>query len=129
MWGGCVERSCERSGRRTVVDVDLEKFLDRVNHDIPIDRQCTGIEDAEIIRLIRAYLNDGTMSDGMVLDRYQGTLQGGPMNPLLANLMLDEVDNVLEEHLNFSTHPCGPACRVLWEGVGRASGSSLSRWS
>ena len=58
----------------------------------------SGIDDAGIIRLIRAYLNSGIMSDGVVLERYQGTPQGGPLSPLLANVMLDEVDKVLEEH-------------------------------
>lgn len=87
-----------QSGRKIVVDVDLEKFFDRVNHDILIDRLQKRIEDAEVIRLIRAYLNSGIMSDGVVLERYQGTPQGGPLSPLLANVMLDEVDKVLEKH-------------------------------
>jgi RNA-directed DNA polymerase len=80
-----------------VVDVDLEKFFDRVNHDILIDRLRKRIDDAGIIRLIRAYLNSGIMSDGVVLERYQGTPQGGPLSPLLANVLLDEVDKVLEK--------------------------------
>ena len=87
-----------QSGRRIVVDVDLEKFFDRVNHDILIDRLRKRIDDAGILRLIRAYLNSGIMSDGVVLARYQGTPQGGPLSPLLANVMLDEVDQVLEKH-------------------------------
>ncbi|WP_246099057.1 reverse transcriptase domain-containing protein, partial [Tepidimonas thermarum] len=61
-----------QSGRKIVVDVDLEKFFDRVNHDILIDRLRKRIDDAGIIRLIRAYLNSGIMSDGVVLERYQG---------------------------------------------------------
>ena len=87
-----------QSGRRIVVDVDLEKFFDRVNHDILIDRLKKRIDEAGIIRLIRAYLNSGMMSHGVVLERYQGTPQGGPLSPLLANVMLDEVDKVLEQH-------------------------------
>ncbi len=87
-----------QSGRRIVVDVDLEKFFDRVNHDILIARLRKRIADAGIIRLIRAYLNSGIMSDGVVLERYQGTPQGGPLSPLLANVLLDEVDKVLERH-------------------------------
>ena len=87
-----------QTGRKIVVDVDLEKFFDRVNHDILIDRLRKRIDDTGIIRLIRAYLNSGIMSDGVVLERYQGTPQGGPLSPLLANVMLDEVDKVLEEH-------------------------------
>jgi len=65
-----------QSGRRVVVDVDLEKFFDRVNHDILIDRLSKRIADAGVIRLIRAYLNSGIMSDGVVQERYQGTPQG-----------------------------------------------------
>ena len=87
-----------QSGRKIVVDVDLEKFFDRVNHDILIDRLRKRIDDAGIIRLIRAYLNSGIMNDGVVLERYQGTPQGGPLSPLLANVLLDEVDKVLEQH-------------------------------
>lgn len=85
-----------QSGRRIVVDVDLEKFFDRVNHDILIDRLRRRISDAGVIRLIRAYLNSGIMSDGVVQERYQGTPQGGPLSPLLANVLLDEVDKELE---------------------------------
>ena len=81
-----------QSGRQVVVDVDLEKFFDRVNHDILIDRLSKRIGDAGVIRLIRAYLDSGIMSDGVVQQRYQGTPQGGPLSPLLANVMLDEVD-------------------------------------
>ena len=86
-----------QSGRKIVVDVDLEKFFDRVNHDILIDSLRRRIDDAGIIRLIRAYLNSGIMSGGVVLERYQGTPQGGPLSPLLANVLLDEVDKVLEK--------------------------------
>ena len=71
-----------QSGRKVVVDVDLEKFFDRVNNDIHIDRLRKRIDDTGIIRLIRAYLNSGIMSDGVVLERYQGTPQGGPLSQL-----------------------------------------------
>ena len=89
-------QSYVQSGRRVVVDVDLEKFFDRVNHDILIDRLHRRIGDVGVIRLIRAYLNSGIMSDGVVQQRYQGTPQGGPLSPLLANVLLDEVDKELE---------------------------------
>ena len=89
-------QSYVQSGRRIVVDVDLEKFFDRVNHDILIDRLQKRIGDAGVIRLIRAYLNSGIMQDGVVVERHQGTPQGGPLSPLLANVMLDEVDKELE---------------------------------
>ena len=91
-----VAQSYVQSGRRVVVDVDLERFFDRVNHDILIDRLQKRIGDAGIIRLIRAYLNSGIMSDGVVQERHQGTPQGGPLSPLLANVLLDEVDKELE---------------------------------
>ena len=90
------EQAYVQSGRRVVVDVDLEKFFDRVNHDILIDRLSKRIGDAGVIRLIRAYLNSGIMSGGVVQERYQGTPQGGPLSPLLANVLLDEVDKELE---------------------------------
>ncbi len=89
-------QSYVQSGRRIVVDVDLEKFFDRVNHDILIDRVQKRIGDAGIVRLIRAYLNSGIMMDGVVQERARGTPQGGPLSPLLANLLLDEVDKELE---------------------------------
>ena len=83
-------------GRRVVVDVDLSKFFDRVNHDILIDRLRKRIDDAGVIRLIRAYLNAGIMEGGVVVDRHLGTPQGGPLSPLLANVLLDDVDRALE---------------------------------
>ena len=89
-------QSYVQSGRRIVVDVDLEKFFDRVNHDILINRLQRRIPDAGVIRLIRAYLNSGIMGDGVVQERHQGTPQGGPLSPLLTNVLLDEVDKELE---------------------------------
>lgn len=77
-----------QSGRRIVVDVDLEKFFDRVNHDILMGRLQKRIGDTGILRLIRAYLNSGILQDGVVMSRYQGTPQGGPLSPLLANVLL-----------------------------------------
>jgi RNA-directed DNA polymerase len=89
-------RTYVQSGKRVVVDVDLEKFFDRVNHDILIDRLRKGTNDAGVIRLIRAYLNAGIMDGGVMKEREKGTPQGGPLSPLLANVLLDEVDKVLE---------------------------------
>ncbi len=89
-------QSYVQQGRRIVVDVDLEKFFDRVNHDILIDRLRSRIADAGIIRLVRAYLTSGVLMNGIVVDRDQGTPQGGPLSPLLANVLLDEVDKELE---------------------------------
>ena len=85
-----------QSGRKIVVDVDLEKFFDRVNHDIPMDRVRKRIGDDGVCRLVRAYLNAGIMDGGVVVERHEGTPQGGPLSPLLANLLLDEVDKALE---------------------------------
>ena len=89
-------QSYVQSGRRIVVDVDLEKFFERVDHDILIDRLQKRIGDAGVIRLIRAYLNSGVMEDGGVQRRTMGTPQGGPLSPLLANVLLDDVDKALE---------------------------------
>ena len=86
-----------QDGARIVVDVDLSKFFDRVNHDILIDRLAKRVNDAGIIRLVRAYLNAGIMHGGVVIDRSEGTPQGGPLSPLLANVLLDEVDRELEK--------------------------------
>jgi RNA-directed DNA polymerase len=89
-------RTYVQSGKRVVVDVDLAKFFDRVNHDILIDRLGRRIDDAGVIRLIRAYLNAGIMDGGVAVERHLGTPQGGPLSPLLANVLLDEVDRALE---------------------------------
>jgi RNA-directed DNA polymerase len=85
-----------RQGCHIVVDVDLSKFFDRVNHDILIDRLSKRVNDAGVIRLVRAYLNAGIMDGGVVIERVEGTPQGGPLSPLLANVLLDEVDRELE---------------------------------
>jgi RNA-directed DNA polymerase len=94
--GVLAAQSHVQSGLRVVVDVDLEKFFDRVNHDILMDRFRKRIGDAGVIRLVRAYLNSGIMVDGVVQERVMGTPQGGPLSPLLANVLLDEVDKELE---------------------------------
>jgi RNA-directed DNA polymerase len=86
-----------QEGRHWVVDVDLEKFFDRVNHDVLMGRLARRISDSRLLRLIRRYLNAGMMADGVVMERLEGTPQGGPLSPLLANLLLDEVDKELEQ--------------------------------
>lgn len=78
------------------MDVDLEKFFDRVNHDILMDRLAKRIADKRVLRLIRRYLQAGILSDGACIERHEGTPQGGPLSPLLANVLLDEVDRELE---------------------------------
>jgi group II intron reverse transcriptase/maturase len=85
-----------QGGRRWVVDVDLSKFFDRVNHDILMGRLERRIEDKRVLGLIRRYLEAGVMVSGVVVERQEGTPQGGPLSPLLANVLLDEVDKELE---------------------------------
>ena len=89
-------RAYVQSGKRVVVDVDLSKFFDRVNHDILMDRLKQRIPDMAVLRLTRAYLNAGIMDGGVKVERDQGTPQGGPLSPLLANVLLDDVDKALE---------------------------------
>ena len=86
-----------QSGLRVVVDVDLSKFFDRGNHDILIDRLRKRIDDTGMIWLVRSYLNSGIMDGGVIQSRDEGTPQGGLLSPLLANVMLDEVDKELEQ--------------------------------
>ena len=89
-------RQYVREGRRWVVDIDLEKFFDRVNHDILMSRLARRIKDKRVLRLIRKYLQAGLMSGGLVTARREGTPQGGPLSPLLSNILLDELDKELE---------------------------------
>ena len=86
-----------QEGWRVVVDVDLEKFFDRVNHDVLMDRLAKRIDDKAVLRLIRRYLEAGVLCNGVVMERFEGTPQGGPLSPLLANVLLDEVDRELEK--------------------------------
>ena len=83
-------------GFRWVVDLDLEKFFDRVNHDILMGRIAKRVQDPRVLRLIRAFLNAGVLEDGLVSPTEEGTPQGGPLSPLLSNIMLDDLDRELE---------------------------------
>jgi len=89
----CAAQRYIQEGRRVVVDVDLEKFFDRVNHDRRLEKR---LGDKRMLGLIRRYLEAGIMANGVVVERYEGTPQGGPLSPLLANVLLDEVDKELE---------------------------------
>jgi len=84
-------------GRSWVVDIDLEKFFDRVNHDRLMGRIMQRENDQALIKLIRAFLNAGVMENGLVSPTAEGTPQGGPLSPLLSNLVLDELDKELEK--------------------------------
>jgi len=85
-----------RAGYRVVVDLDLEKFFDRVNHDILMGLVAKRAEDKRILKLIRGFLNAGVLEGGLVSPSVMGTPQGGPLSPLLSNLMLDVFDKELE---------------------------------
>lgn len=93
----CEAQRYIQEGRRVVVDVDLEKFFDRVNHDVLMGKLSARIEDKRMLGLIRRYLEAGIMANGVVVERIEGTPQGGPLSPLLANVLLDEVDKELEK--------------------------------
>ncbi len=85
------------AGKRWVVDIDLAKFFDEVNHDLLMARIAKKVKDKKVLRLIRRYLQTGIMKDGVVWDREKGTPQGGPLSPLLSNIMLDAMDKELEK--------------------------------
>jgi group II intron reverse transcriptase/maturase len=86
-----------QEGRRWVVDVDLESFFDRVNHDVLMGRLAKRVADKRVLGLIRRYVEAGIMACGVLVERHEGTPQGGPLSPLLANVLLDEVDKGLEK--------------------------------
>ncbi len=116
----CQAQRYVQSGRHWVVDVDLEKFFDRVNHDVLMGKLAHRIADARVLKLIRRYLTVGIMADGMVLERHEGTPQGGPLSPLLANVLLDTVDKELERRTNskrwhdFPHAPAPMLCTSRW---------------
>ena len=93
---GQARKYVAQEGREIVVDLDLEKFFDRVNHDILMARVARRIGDKRLLRVIRRFLQAGMMQDGVCVARDEGTPQGGPLSPLLANLLLDDLDRELE---------------------------------
>ena len=108
-----------QQGRKIVVDVDLEQFFDRVNHDVLMGRLAKRIGDRRVLGLIRRYLEAGILANGLAMERYEGTPQGGPLSPLLANVLLDEVDKQLERrghafvrYADDSTCTCGHGGRA-----------------
>ena len=84
-------------GRGIVVDIDLEKYFDWVNHDVLMVRLVRHVRDKRLLRIVRRILEAGMMWDGVSIERQEGTLQGGPLSPLLANLLLDDLDKELEK--------------------------------
>lgn len=90
-------RETIRSGYRWVVDIDLEKFFDRVNHDVLMNRLWKRIQDKRLLKLIKSYLKAGLMLGGVTSLRTEGVPQGGPLSPLLSNILLDELDKELEK--------------------------------
>ncbi|WP_335583050.1 group II intron reverse transcriptase/maturase [Curvibacter sp. AEP1-3] len=85
-----------RGGKRWVVDMDLEKFFDRVNHDVLMARVARQVQDKTVLSLIRRFLEAGMMANGVETPRYEGTPQGGPLSPLLSNILLTDLDRELE---------------------------------
>src|SRR5262245_45525605 len=86
-----------QAGNGIVVDIDLEKFFDRVNHDVLMSRLGKRIEDRRLLKIIRSFLEAGIMEGGVCIERHEGTPQGGPLSPLLSNILLDELDKELEK--------------------------------
>jgi RNA-directed DNA polymerase len=117
------------AGKRWVVDIDLEKFFDRVNHDLMMGKLAKKIDDPRVLKLIRRYLEAGMMSKGMVSPRSEGTPQGGPLSPLLSNIMLDGLDRELESRgLAFCRYADDCNIYVASERAGRGLLAGLSSW-
>ena len=116
-------------GYRWIVDLDLEKFFDRVNHDKLMGRIAKRVEDKRLLKLIRAFLNAGVMENGLVSPSVEGTPQGGPLSPLLSNLVLDEFDRELERRgLRFARYADDCNIYVRSERAGQRVMKSLTRF-
>jgi RNA-directed DNA polymerase len=122
-------RSYIEEGYDWVVDVDLEKFFDRVNHDVLMNRLARRIGDKRLLRLVRSFLNAGIMADGVKIRSEEGTPQGGPLSPLLANLLLDELDRELESRgLRFARYADDCNVYVRSERAGQRVMASMERF-
>src|ERR1700691_920918 len=116
-------------GHSWCVDLDLEKFFDRVNHDKLMGRIANRIEDKRLLKLIRAFLNAGVMENGWVSPSVEGTPQGGPLSPLLSNLVLDELDRELERRgLRFVRYADDCNLYVRSERAGQRVMKSVTRF-
>lgn len=112
-----------------VVDVDLEQFFDRINHDVLMSRVAGRVKDKRLLKLIRAFLNSGVMAGGVVSLRSAGTPQGGPLSPLLSNLLLDDLDRELESRgLRFARYADDCNIYVKSRRAGERVLRSISRW-
>jgi RNA-directed DNA polymerase len=112
-----------------VVDIDLERFFDRVNHDMLMGRVAKRVQDKRLLRLLRAFLNAGVLEDGLIGPTDEGTPQGGPLSPLLSNLVLDDLDRELERrgHL-FVRYADDCNVYVRSEAAGHRVMASLTRF-
>src|SRR5215475_6811720 len=112
-----------------VIDLDLERFFDRVNHDKLMGQAAKRVEDKRLLKLIRAFLNAGVMEDGLVSPSVEGTPQGGPLSPLLSNLVLDEFDRELERRgLRFARYADDCNIYVRSERAGQRVMKSITRF-
>lgn len=122
-------RSLIASGRGWAVDLDLEKFFDRVNHDVLMARVVRRVKDKRVLRLIRRYLQAGMMEGGLVSSRVEGTPQGGPLSPLLSNILLDDLDKELERRGHaFVRYADDCNVYVKTEAAGKRVMASLQRF-
>jgi len=116
-------------GYTWVVDMDLEKFFDRVNHDVLMSRVARRVEDKRLLKLIRAFLNAGVMVDGLFSETPEGTPQGGPLSPLLSNLLLDDLDREFESRgLRFSRYADDCNIYVKSKRAGERVLQSVTKW-